>query len=192
MIRTSPRPTLVAMTALVACCALAACGSSSSSSSSTGSSASASTSTTGGTFNRTAFQNCLRQHGVTLPNRPAGAPPAGRGRGGGPGGGLFFGGGGGGAGGRFANPKFRAAIQACGGFRGGVRRFRITHTAITNFVNCARSHGFPQMPNPNFSGKGGVFPSSIRTNPKFMAAARACQSTLAPPPPSGTGTTATS
>jgi len=188
MIGTRPRGALVAVTALVACCALAACGSSSSSSSGSGGSASASTSTTGGTFNRTAFQNCLRQHGVTLPNRPPGGRAPGAGAG--PGGGLFFGGGGGG--GRFANPKSRAAIQACGGFRGGVRRFRITHTAITNFVSCVRSHGFPQMPSPNFSGKGAVFPSSIRTNAKFMTAARACQSVLAPPPPSGTATTATS
>ncbi len=185
VIGTPPRLASIGV-ALLASCVLAACGSSSSSSSNAGGSASASTSTTARAFNRTAFQNCLRQHGVTLPSRPAGAPPA-RGPGGG---GLFFGGGGGT--GRFANPKFRAAVQACGGFRGGVRRFRLTHALINNFVSCVRTHGFPQMPNPTFSGTRGVFPTSIRTNPKFLSAARVCQGILEPPPPGAPSTTATS
>jgi hypothetical protein len=51
-----------------------------------------------------------------------------------------------------------------------------------------RQHGYPEMPNPNFSGKGSVFPANIRTNPKFQAASRSCQSILVPARPSGAGT----
>ena len=45
-----------------------------------------------------------------------------------------------------------------------------------------RQHGY-NLPNPNFSGKGSVFPSNIRTNPKFLAASKACQSILIPARP---------
>jgi hypothetical protein len=97
----------------------------------------------------------------------------------------FFGGGG-----FAANPKLRAAFQACGarfGFGGG-RRFQISRSAITKYVTCVRQHGY-NLPNPNFSGKGPVFPSNIRKNAKFQAASRACQSLLASPRPSGASTT---
>lgn len=163
--------------ALLASGLLAACGSSSSTttSASSGASASASASSGGGQrFNRSAFRQCLQQHGVTLPSRPpgggSGRPP----QGGGPG---FFGGGGGAL---QSNPKLRAAVQACGGgnFRGG-RRFQISHTAINNYVACVRQHGY-NMPNPNFSGRGPVFPTSIRNDPKFQAASKPCQSLLFP------------
>lgn len=171
---------------------VAACGSSSSSSS-TSASGSAVASTSGGSTSsgasRSALRTCLKQHGVTLPNRRppgSGGPPAG-----GPPGGGFFGGGGRGAGSRFNNPKFRAAIQACGGFRGGFRggagRFRLSHTAINNFVACVRKNGYSQMPNPNFSG-GPIFPTSIRTNKQFQAASTKCASLLRPARPSGTST----
>lgn len=199
MIGIAPRRVALALTVLATSCAVAACGSSSSSSTTSASASSSNTSTTaaGGRFNSTAFRSCLKQHGVTLPTRRpgagapgAGGPPAG-------GGGGFFGGGGGAARGRFSNPKFRAAIQACGGgnFRAGGRaggRFRISHTTINNYVACVRKHGFPQMPSPNFSGSGGVFPANIRTNPKFQTASRACQSILVPARPGGTSTTAAS
>jgi hypothetical protein len=190
---------------------IAACGSASSSSGSA--SATSSTSTTasaagGGrapnSAQRTALAACLKQHGVTLPARPAGAPPPGGGTGTGTTGtgttgagttgtgttprrGGFFGGGGG-----FANnPKLRAALQACGakfGFRGGGQGFRgrLSHTAITKYVSCVRQHGY-NLPNPNFSGKGGIFPANIRNNKKFQAASRSCQNLLAPPRPSGSG-----
>jgi hypothetical protein len=162
---------------------VAACGSSSTSSSKSASAAPvASTSTTPNSASRSAFRTCLEQHGITLPNRRpqgAGGPP--------PGGG-FFGGGGGGASGRFNDPKFRAAIQACGGFRGGFRggprRFRLSHNAITNFVTCVRKNGYAAMPNPNFSG-GAIFPTSIRNNRQFQAAARKCESLLRPARPAG-------
>jgi hypothetical protein len=97
-----------------------------------------------------------------------------------------------GAGGRFFqnNPKLAAAFKACGadfgGFRGGAGIGRLSHTAINNYVTCVRQHGYPQMPAPNFSGKGAVFPANIRSNPKFQAASRACQNLLVP---QRTGTT---
>ena len=100
----------------------------------------------------------------------------------------FFGGGG-----RFANnPKLRAAFQACGaqfGFRGGAGggfRRRLSQAAVTKYVTCVRQHGY-NLPKPNFSGKGPVFPANIRNNAKFQAASRACQSLLAPARPSGSG-----
>jgi hypothetical protein len=158
---------------------VAACGSSSSTT--TTKSASLPSTSAGSSTSRTAFRTCLKQHGVTLPNfrrrgttGPGGGPPPGAGGG-------FFGGGGAG---QFANPKFRAAFQACGGSRGGfrpggTRRFQLSHTAVNNFVACVRKHGYPQMPNPNFSG-GAIFPSSIRTNAKFRAASKSCTSLLVP------------
>jgi hypothetical protein len=174
---------------------LSACGSSSSTTSST-TTTTASTAAGTNAARRAALRTCLAKHGVTLPSRPPGAgnnrprngtPPAG--------GGLFFGGGGGANGNRFANnPKLAAAFRACGGqaFRGGQRRFQLSHTAITKFVACVRKHGFAAMPSPNFSGKGPVFPASIRTNKKFVAASRACANLLvAPgaPPPAGSSST---
>jgi hypothetical protein len=182
-------PALMLTAALVALC-LAACGSSSSTSSSS-SAGSAGSSGSGGAAassgsgaNRTALAACLKAHGVSLPARPAGAGqrPA-NGAGGGPG---FFGGGGGGggggaAGGRFANnPKLRAAFQACGGGpASGGRRLTLSHAAVTKFVACVKQHGY-NLPSPNFSGKGPIFPASISKNTKFQTAARACQADLRP------------
>ncbi len=200
--RKAPRGALFTILALALGCLIAACGSASSSSSTTGSAGASSSSTTtsassgaaGGTSaGRTALVACLKSHGVTLPNRPAGAPPAaGTGTGttgtGGPPGGGFFGGGSGSGARRFANnPKLQAAFKACGanfGFRRGNFAGRISHTTITKYVTCVRQHGY-DLPNPNFSGKGPIFPSNIRTNPKFVSASKACQSILVPPRPSG-------
>ena len=83
----------------------------------------------------------------------------------------------------------QAAFKACGanfGFRGGAGGFggRISHTAITSFVTCVNQHGY-KLPNPNFSGKGAIFPRSIETNAKFQAAAKSCQHLLIPARPSG-------
>jgi hypothetical protein len=203
--RKAPRGALFTIVALALGLLIAACGSASSSTSTSGSAAAASSSSTttsassgasGSSARRTQLVACLKQHGVTLPSRPAGAPPAGgtgtgttgggTGTGGPPGGG-FFGGGGGGAH-RFANnPKMQAAFKACGanfGFRRGNFAGRISHTAITKYVACVNQHGY-KLPAPNFSGKGPIFPSNIRTNPKFVAASKACQSILVPARPSG-------
>ena len=207
--------------ALVLGCLVAACGSASSSSttSSTTTAASAAGSGAGGasgggasSSRRTALAACLKQHGVTLPARPPGAPGGGAPGGAPPSGGTgtgttgtgttgtgttgtgttprggFFGGSGG-----FANnPKLRAAFQACGaqfGFRGGAGggfRGRLSRTNITKYVTCVRQHGY-NLPNPNFSGKGPVFPANIQNNAKFQAASRACQSLLVPARPGGAG-----
>jgi len=205
------RRVAVALVTLVAGGALAACGSSSSGSATSSTTASASagsssgTSTTGGGPNsarRAQLVSCLKSHGVTLPSRPAGAggaagggaPPAGggtgtTGTGTRPRGGFLFGGGAGGA--RNFSPKLQAAFKACGanfgaGFRGGAGGFRarISHTAITSFVTCVKQHGY-NLPSPNFSGKGPIFPQSIESNAKFQAAAKSCEHLLIPARPSG-------
>jgi hypothetical protein len=170
---------------------IAACGSASSSNNTTTSSTtSAAAGGAGGAPNaarRAALAACLKQHGVTLPARPPGGsggpPPGSSGSTGTNGTGTtprrgFFGGGGGFA----ANPKLRAALQACGGrfgFGGG-QRFRPSRAVITQYVTCVRQHGY-NLPSPNLSGKGPVFPSNIRGNAKFQSASRACQNLLAPP-----------
>jgi hypothetical protein len=192
--RTS-RLAALAGTVLVTALLLAACGSSSNTSSSSSSPSSGSERAAPGPTSaaRTKLVACLRAHGVTLPNRPAGArrrPNGGEGGGGfGGGGGFFFGGGGdGGAGAasRFNNPKFRAALQACGGNRFPQRRFTPNKAAVTKFVTCVKQHGY-NLPTPNFSGKGPVFPATIARNKKFQAAARSCASALRPPGAPGRG-----
>jgi hypothetical protein len=163
-----------------------ACGSSSSSSSSSSSAAASS----GAPRTRAKLAACLKQHGVTLPTRPAGArrggggygPPPGAGTGNAGGGGGFGRGGFGGGQGRFNNPKFRAAFQACGataGFRGRRGNFRPSSAAITKFASCVKQHGYT-LPKANLSGKGPVYPVKIERNAKFQSASRACQSVLRP------------
>jgi hypothetical protein len=191
---------------------LAACGSSSSPSSSSSSASAAAGGAAGaagggpaGAANRAKLVACLKQHGVTLPTRPPGPRPGtgtgttpGAGQpGGGPAPGAtgarrrgFFGGGAGA--GRFNNPKFRAAFQACGAAGGfGRRGGTPARASIAKFVTCVSQHGY-KLPKPNFSGQGPVFPAKIETNPKFIAASRACQAQLRPPAGSaaGGGTTA--
>ena len=179
---------------------LSACGSASGSSASAGATSTTSATASaaaggagggaGGGANgsrRAALVACLKQHGVTLPTPPAGAPggtgTSTNGSSTTPRRGLF------GGRGFAANPKLRAAFQACGaqfGFGGGRFRGRLSRTAITNYVTCVRQHGY-DLPNPNFSGKGPVFPANIRTNAKFQSASRACQSLLLPARPRGSG-----
>ncbi len=50
---------------------------------------------------------------------------------------------------------------------------------MTKFVACVKQHGY-NLPTPNFSGKGPIFPAKIQTDKKFQAAARACASDLRP------------
>lgn len=199
------RPAAVALLAALVAVCLAACGSSSTTSTSTSAAASGAASSSASAA-RTKLVACLKTHGVTLPSRPGGQrrPPNGGqgGQGSPPGGGYFFGGGGAGRPGRgrfAANPKLQAAFKACGGARAfpGRRRFQISHATITKFVTCVRQHGY-NLPAPNFSGKGPVFPAKIAKNTKFQKASRSCASLLrpsgAPAPgggPSGGGGTAT-
>jgi hypothetical protein len=171
---------------------LAACGSSKTSS--TTAAAGTNTNATGasGAFGarRAALVACLKKHGVTLPNRPPGARPPRAGGGPPPGtpgtrprGGFLFGGAG-----RKPSAKLQAAFKACGADFGRDRfARRPSQQTIQKYVTCVRQHGF-NLPNPNFSGKGPVFPTNIRTNAKFQAASRACQSLLVPPASSSGGT----
>jgi hypothetical protein len=197
----APRQLALALLVLAAGVCIAACGSSSGSSSSTTTAASGTpaASTTPGSTSRAKLEACLKQHGVTLPSgfgqrRNGGGPPPG-------GGGGFFGGGGSGSGtgsasgqtnrSRFFNSKTAAAFKACGAqfggrFGAGGRRFRLSHTKINQYVACVRKNGY-DLPNPNFSGKGPIFPANIRTNKQFQAASKKCQSILVSPPPSGSG-----
>lgn len=160
---------------------LAACGSSSSSSSS-------STSSGGGGTSRTALTACLRKHGVTLPSgngAPAaggapsggGAPPAGgSGTGTAPSNGGTPPAGFSGAGGS----KLQAAMKACGAkLPSGRQSATFSRQGIQKYVTCVRKHGY-DLPNPNYSGHGSVFPASIRSNSKFKTASRPCQSLLRP------------
>jgi hypothetical protein len=199
-------------TILVTALILAACGSSSNTTSgsaaASGTASSSSSGSASGTAARSKFAACLKSHGVTLPTRPAGqrrpngggeggAPPgAGQGAGQGAGGGGGFFGGGGGKGrpgaGRFNNPKMLAALKACGGANFTQRRFTPNKAAVTKFVACVKSHGY-NLPAPNFSGKGAIFPASIEKDKKFQTAAKACASDLRPqggaggPAPGGAG-----
>jgi hypothetical protein len=205
---------------LIAACGSASSSGGSTSSTTASASASGTSSSSGGgatgSARRAQLVACLKSHGVTLPQRPPGSgPPPGGGAGGSGGGtgtgttgtgttgtdttgtgtprrrGFFFGGGGA----RNISPKMQAAFKACGaqfGFRGGAGGFRgrLSHTAITKYVTCVRQHGY-NLPNPNFSGKGPIFPANIQSNAKFQAASKACQNLLVPPRPSG-GTSTTS
>ena len=191
MSETTPRRRLpLVIAVLLSGCLVAACGSSSSSTSTAVAAAGGPPSTA----TRSALRTCLRQHGVNLPARPGGLrKPNGSGggdgaQGGPPAGGGFFGGGGG-PGARFRNnPKMAAAFKACGGRAFPRRRFALSHAAINKFVICVRQHGY-NMPKPNFSGNGSVFPASIRTNSKFQMASRSCARLLFPQ--SGGGQTTT-
>ncbi|MGH2859246.1 MAG: hypothetical protein ACRDMJ_17370 [Solirubrobacteraceae bacterium] len=178
-------PVLAAVVAAMAI-ALAACGGSGSSASAAHSST---TAAAGAAFNGTKLRACLKAHGVTLPKRPAGRAPGthGSGASGRP---RAFGFGRTGA---FANPKFRAALKACGGGRfapggrfGGGRGFRPSHAAVVKFVACVRKHGYA-LPTPNLSGRGSIFSPSIARKPQFQTAARACTSLLRPSGSPGAG-----
>jgi hypothetical protein len=193
--RLFPTPAVL-LAVIAAAVGLAACGSSTSSSSSgsgsgSGSGASASSGAAGtGSARRAKLTACLKQHGVNPPARPSGAG-GGYGFGGGPpangaGGPPSQGPGGPGGGGLAANPKFRAALQACGGGLGRGFGGAPRQAAIKKFVTCVNKHGY-KLPQPNLTGKGSVFPAGIRTNAKFQKASRACQSLLAPRAPARSG-----
>lgn len=130
--------------------------------------------------NRAALATCLRKHGVQLPagGAPGGAPPGAPGGGSGqtppagpPAGGPPGAGGG--------NPKFRAALKACGANL-PARAPAFSRQRIQRYVACVRQHGY-KLPNPNFSSTGPVLPAAIRSSKSFQKASRACQSLLASP-----------
>jgi hypothetical protein len=194
-IKLSARWVRTGIAAMALAAFVAACGSSSPSNSSTTTSASA-----GSKTSRTALAACLKQHGVSLPTngfRPGsgGPPTGGSGSSGPPPGGAPSGSGVPGGGGGFrSNAKFQAALKACGANfpAGGAGGFRgrpggtFSHTAIDKYVACVRNRGY-DLPNPNFSGKGSIFPAKIRSNTKFQAASKACASDLRPAVTAGSG-----
>jgi hypothetical protein len=152
---------------LVAGCGITSVSSSSGSSSSSGLSA---------------FQSCLRQHGVNLPtSRPSAAPSGG------------FGGGFGGSGG---SSTFQKAFQACaskrpsggggfgGGFGGGGSGGGFG-SALTSFRSCMSSHGEPiPTTRPTATPAAGSSPADRFLNglnpgnAKVAAALKACESKL--------------
>jgi hypothetical protein len=184
------RRAVLAVLLVAAAAGLAACGSSSSASSAS-SSSSAAAGGAGSSAASAKFSACLKSHGVTLPQRGAGAPAGGAAGGRAPGGrrGGFFGG----AGGRGASgsAKDRAAFSACrkdlpqgGRSRGGpgsqpTGGGRFSPTALTKFSACVKQHGYT-LPKPDTSGKGPVFPRSIESSATFQKAARACSADLRP------------
>ncbi len=201
MIKIAPRSAPIALAALIFGLGVAACGSSANSTTKA-----ADTTTTTKSTSRATLIACLKSHGVTLPNNgqfgpgaggfngttPTGPPPTGSSGApaGGPpsGAGAAFGGG---------NSKFATAIRDCGGSRAGrfaagaPGSFQLSHTRIDAYVTCVKQHGY-DLPKPNFSGKGPIFPASIQTNPKFQAASKTCRTILVPATPTTTTTTTSS
>ena len=115
---------------------------------------------------------------------PAGAPPTG-------GGGEFFGRGNP-RGFLAGNSKLAKAFRACGSKLGAGRfgpgrfggpggahaRPGFSAAALKSYVACVRRNGYPQMPEPNTSGRAPVFPSSVAKNARFQAASAKCVSIL--------------
>ncbi len=197
MMRTATQRAALLATVIAAGCLIAACGSSSSSSSTgssskTTASSGSSSSGTGRGANAT-LAACLRKHGVSFTaggGAPGGGtPPSGAPGSGGPASAGSTTGGPppGVPGSRAGGSKFQAALKACGAklpSGAAPRSTGFSREAIQKYVSCVRQHGYKLL-NPNLSGTGPVFPSSIRSNAKFQAASRSCQGLLAPA--SGTG-----
>jgi hypothetical protein len=191
---------------LTAAVALAACGSSgkdSSSSAASTTSTTASGSGPNGGNRQAAFQKftqCLKDNGVTLPNRR----PGGQGQGGGqgygppPGAGTSTNGapptGGRGRGGFFGgqsnDPKIQKAMQACakyrpqfnGGGRNGGGRAQFDIKAFTPYLTCLKDQGLDVKVSDGFNALRNL----KRDDAKVQAAFKACQSKL-PRRPQGQG-----
>jgi hypothetical protein len=169
-------PPLSAAVLVTATVALAACGGGGSSSGSAASTGTNGTSTTPGAgATRTAalqkFTQCLKDNGVTPPQRRPG--PGGKGRGG-------YGGG------FRADPKLQKALQACaklrpqgaGGFGGrGGRQGRggagaqQSIEAFTPYLNCLKDAGLPVKVSDGFNALRNL----ERDDPKVQTALKSCQ-----------------
>jgi hypothetical protein len=164
--------------------ALTACGSSGSSaaSGSGGSSAASGSGTSTSSSSRTAarlkYVQCLRSHGVNVPDPSAG--------------GGFAGGGGGGGALRqaLATTAGQAAVKACASLQSGAFGFANLTPAqraqrqqqLVKFAACMRAHNI-NMPDPTSNNGGGFglfrsIPSSVRNSPAFTSASKACASSL--------------
>jgi hypothetical protein len=168
--------------------ALAACGSSSGggNASSTNSSAGQSQSTDqSAAFKK--FQDCLKDNGVTLPDRGRRPGSGGQGSGYGPPAG----------GGGFANnPRFQAAMKACAklrpqGLRGGPGAGGPQQTikAFTPYLTCLKDQGLDIKVSDGFNALRNL----KRDDAKVQAALKTCQPKIPqrPTAPQGTSTTAT-
>jgi hypothetical protein len=148
---------------------LAACGSSSASGSV--GSTSSSVPKSSATASRTAYTNCLKQHGVTLPSRGNGAtgPPAG-------GGGIPSG-----TPPSSNNPAFQKASNACkslrpsGGFGGPSGSGGFNSSAFAAYRNCLKLHGVT-LPTGGAANSAGSTPSTTlsQSSPTVKAALQAC------------------
>jgi len=186
-----PLPCIDVSRRAIAACAMAgllaagltACGSSASSPSASGAAGSSSSTRYQA---RLKFVECMRSHGVNLPD-----PSAGGGFAGGAGGGTGGGGGGGGGGFRtlLSTPTGQAASKACASLRSGAFGFNITPAQraqfeqdAVKFAECMRAHGV-DIPDPSSNGAGGfgifrTIAPSERNSPAFQTAFKACSSTL--------------
>lgn len=190
--------------------ALVACGGSSGSGSATSTGASAGQGQAGAqsaAFQK--FQDCLKDNGVTLPDRgrraggggngygpPAGAPPTGTNavpptgtNGTPPAGGAP------GAGGFADNPKLQAAMKACAklrpqGLRNGRGDFGPQQSikAFTPYLNCLKSAGLDVKVADGFNALRNL----KRGDPKVQAALKSCQSKIPARPTAPQGGTTTS
>jgi hypothetical protein len=180
--------------------ALAACGSSS------GGDSASSTNSSAGQAQRTdqstafkKFQDCLKDNGVTLPNRGRRPGSGGQGSGYGtpPTGTDGTPSAGGAPGGSFANnPKFQAAMKACAKLRpqslrggpgaGGPQQ---NIKAFTPYLTCLKDQGLDIKVSDGFNALRNL----KRDDTKVQIALKSCQSKIPqrPTAPQGTSTTAT-
>ena len=180
---TRRRAVSAAFIAVLLALVLSACGGSSSSNT-TSVKASASTTAPGrapGAFGAQLgkLRECLKQNGITLPQRPSGTRGAG---------GLL-----GGPGGLRSIPKgvsraeYEAVLKKCGGLpvlRGGTRGFGRVQSpqfkaGLAKFESCMRANGI-NLPPPNTSGKGPIFNTKgvNTTSAQFRAAPSKCAGEL--------------
>lgn len=169
---------------------LSACGSSGSSASS---SSTAGTSASSGTSARVKYAECLRSHGVNVPDPTGNGGFAGGGGGasGGGGGTSTTGGGPGGFRALLSTPTGQAAVKACASLRGKsfgagggnpANQAKFAAAAV-KFAECMRAHNI-DIPDPSSSSGGafGIFRdlrgSSETNSPAFKSAMTACSSDL--------------
>jgi hypothetical protein len=111
------------------------------------------------------YGNCMRAHGVTNFPQPGGGPQTGPPI-------------------NLSSPTYLAAEKACAQYAGGgpvstQEASPQVMRELLQFVDCMRTHGVPDMPDPNSNGTlslpsgrtGGISASS----PQFQSAQQACQ-----------------
>lgn len=183
--RRSGRAAAGLLLALLVALLLAACGGGSSKSTSTAATSTSASSTTAPAQGRgqfgaraAALRTCLKNAGITLPERKA--PQQGQR----PSGPFGLGGGGGGfklpAG--VSRAKLQEALKKCGGGNFAGRRFGARNPQrLAKFATCMRQNGV-NLPAPNTSGKGPVFDTSgiDTTSETFKKADAKCAAELRP------------